>query len=175
MKKQLFVLILLLNVLCLTANAQAKRESLKILWPGEYQWKIASNQQNAVTQIIELLPAGQTLNNWTIIGTMQSIKGMQHTSMPAAIKMTLDKLKGNIPKAKVVVIERNEKVKNPWIIFKIESPYATNNKVPQSQLYYIIQGDQSLYTNFVAVKEKTINSLFAEKWVKVFKSSTLVH
>ena len=72
------------------------------------------------------------------------------------------------------MIEKDDKAKNPWILFKIEAPNFTNDKNPESQLYYIIQGEQSLYSNFVAIKEKKLSSEFIDKWTKVFKSSEFV-
>lgn len=175
MKKYLLLLCFILAALIKTLYAQTGQENLKIAWPGEYNWKVGANQQVKNARMIELVPANETINKWTIIATMLSMQGIKNISMNTAVKMTFDKMRANSPKARLVVIERNDKVKNPWIIFKIESPYFTNSKTPESQLYYIIQGNTSLYINFVAVKQDMLGPLFIEKWTKVFKASLLVY
>jgi len=48
-------------------------------------------------------------------------------------------------------------------------------KNPESQLYYIVQGNCSLYSNFVAIKEKSLTNEFVGKWKRVFKSSEFVY
>jgi hypothetical protein len=151
------------------------KESLKISWPGEYKWKVGADQQAKNSRMIELIPEKETLKNWTIIGTMLSMRGIKNVPMNTAVKTMFDKMKGNSPKARLVIIERDDKAKNPWIIFKIESPYFTNSKTPESQMYYIIQGNTSLYTNFVAVKQASLGPLFIEKWAKIFKGSSLIY
>jgi hypothetical protein len=174
MKKQLLILTFILSVFTEFAHAQAK-ENLKINWPGEYKWKVGADQQVKNSRMIELIPGNETLNNWSIIGTMVSMQGVKNVPMNTAVKMTFDKMKGNSPKARLVVIERGDAAKNPWILFKIESPYFNNSKTPESQMYYIIQGKTSLYSNFVAVKQDHLGPLFVEKWAKIFKNSSLIY
>jgi hypothetical protein len=86
-----------------------------------------------------------------------------------------DQAKQNAPAAKVTLIEKNEEGKNAWIIFKIESPRFKNDSKPESQLYYIVQGESSLYSNFVALKEKKLSDEFVNKWKEIFKSSELIY
>jgi hypothetical protein len=174
MKKQLLIFTFIIFAFTGITYSQGK-ESLKISWPGEYKWKVGADQQVKNSRMIELIPGNETLNNWTIIGTMISMQGVKNVPLNTAVKMTFDKMKVNSPKARLVIIERGDKAKYPWIIFKIESPYFTNSKNPESQMYYIIQGRTSLYTNFVAVKQASLGPLFIEKWAKIFKSSSLVY
>lgn len=95
--------------------------------------------------------------------------------MDKAMNLMYDQAKQNAPKATLTLIEKDEAAKNPWVIFKIESPRFNNDKNPESQLYYIIQGESSLYSNFVAIKEKQLHEEFVDKWVRIFKSSELVY
>lgn len=155
-------------------SAQQKAESLKIVWPEEYKWKIGSNQEDNRVHMMELIPEKERITKWTIIGTMLSIKGVKNVPMDVAMSTTFEQAKLNAPKAVLTLIERDDKAQNPWILFKIEAPEFKNDKNPESQLYYVIQGDQSLYSNFVAMKVTSLNNEFVEKWGKVFKSSELV-
>jgi len=166
---KLFILLIAFN-----SFSQEKIENLKINWPEEYQWKIGSNQETQQIHFMEIIPGNESVDSWTIIGTMMSIKGATGIPMDKAISLMYEQTKASAPKAQLTVIEKSETGKNHWALFKIESPSFKGDKTPESQLYYIIQGESSLYSNFVAVKEKKLSSEFIEKWSKVFKSSELV-
>jgi hypothetical protein len=172
MKRCLFLFAVAIFALS-SANAQTGSESLKVYWPPEYRWKVGSDQQNTTARMLELIPANETLNNWTMIATMTVLKGVKNMDMSGAMKMIFDKTKNRAPKARLVTIERGGTTKNPWIMFKIESPNFTNSPTPESQMYYVIQGNQSLYTNFIAVKQDALGPLFVERWAKIFKRSKL--
>jgi len=162
-------------ILTITSFGQSTIENLKIVWPEEYKWKVGSNQEDQTQQMIELIPGNETIDKWTIIGTMMSTKGAKNVPMDVAMNTMFDQAKQNAIKPTLTLIERNDTAKNAWIIFKIEAPKFKNDKNPESQLYYIIQGQSSLYSNFVAIKEKTLSKDFVDKWTKVFKSSELVY
>ena len=169
-------LLFLLTLIILTIPSFGQtQENLKITWPEEYKWKIGSNQEDDTQQMLELIPGNESVDKWTIIGTMLSIKGVKGVPMDVAMNLMFDQAKQNAINAKLTLIERNDTAKNAWIIFKIESPRFKNDKNPESQLYYIIQGNSSLYSNFVAIKEKTLSKEFIDKWTKIFKSSELVY
>ena len=173
MKKNIFFITFFF--LTITSFGQSTTENLKIVWPEEYKWKVGSNQEDQAQQMIELIPGNETVDKWTIIGTMMSIKGAKNIPMDIAMNTMFDQAKQNAIKPTLTLIERNDTARNAWIIFKIEAPKFKNDKNPESQLYYIIQGQSSLYSNFVAIKEKTLSKAFIEKWAKIFKSSELVY
>lgn len=92
-----------------------------------------------------------------------------------AMNLMFDQAKQNSPNAKLTFIEKDEKADYPWIIFTIEAPGFKNDKIPESQLWYIVQGKQALYTNFRAVKQSTVPADLKEKWIKFFKSGKIVN
>jgi hypothetical protein len=163
-----FVLTTLLSL------GQPKTETLKITWPEENKWKIGSNQEDDKQRMIEFIPGNETIDKWTIIGTMLTIKGVTDVPGDVAMNLMFEQAKETAIKPTLTLIERNDTAKHPWIIFKIETPKFTNDPNPESQLYYIIQGEISLYSNFVAIKEKTLSKEFVARWSKVFKTSELV-
>jgi len=169
------ILFIVFFVLTITSFGQTTIENLKIVWPEEYKWKVGSNQEDKAQQMIELIPGNETIEKWTIIGTMMSIKGVKNVPMDVAMNTMFEQAKQNAIKPTLTLVERNDTAKNAWIIFKIEAPKFKNDKNPESQLYYIIQGQSSLYSNFVAIKEKTLSKDFVDKWTKVFKSSELIY
>lgn len=187
MKKNLFALSFTLT-LTLASFAQSRLEKLKlnlpppnklerlgIAWPSEYNWKVGSNQEDNTFQMVELVPRNETVENWTIIGTMISLKGVKGVPMESVMNTTFAQTQKTSINAKLSLIEKDDNATNPWAIFKIESPGYTNDKTPESQLYYVIQGNTSLYTNFVALKEKTLSTEFLDKWIKIFKMTKLVY
>ena len=171
MKKPLIVICLIFIGFVNRTQAQ---ENLKIAWPGDIKWKIGANQKSGNIRMVELIPENESLNNWTILGTMISIMGSRTTSVEKFMEMTYNQTVKNAPKAKLKMIEKGIKSGSPWVLFRVESPGFNNSRIPESQLYYIIQGKQALYSNFVAVKQPALGVLFVEKWVKIFKNSALV-
>jgi len=106
---------------------------------------------------------------------MMSLKNTKIESTDQVVEMYRQSSQKESPKAKLTVIEDNNKVKNIWVLFKVETPSFPNDPNPESQLYYAIQGEVALYINFIAIKEKTLSKDFLSKWTKVFKNSELVY
>lgn len=154
--------------------SQDKIENLKVNWPEEYKWKIGTNQEDETMHTIELVPEKETVDNWTIIGTMMSLKNVKGIPMDKAMNLFFEQTKAGAPDAKLTFIEKNEAGKNHWILFKVEVEKYLDDPNPESQVYYIIQGDSSLYVNLVGVKEKKISKAFETKWCKIFKASEIV-
>jgi hypothetical protein len=173
MKPLLFLAFFILTTIL--SSGQTKIESVKIKWPDEYKWKTGSDQEDKTQRMIEMIPGNETIDHWTIIGTMLVIKGATNVPMDIAMNLMFDQAKQTAINPVLTLLEKNDTAKHAWILFKIESPKFTNDKNPESQLYYIIQGENALYSNFVAIKEKTISKEFADKWVKIFKASELVY
>jgi hypothetical protein len=169
--------ILLAIALFATVNsllAQTNNETLRLFLPTAYQWKVASDQERGNARMMELTPGNETLNNWSIIVTTVSMKGVKNLPLTTIMNTIYTKTKVNAPQSKMVLIERKDVGANPWIIFRI-SPGFSSSRNPESQLYFVIQGNQNLYNNFVAVKKDMLSPLFIDKWTRVFKSSKLIY
>jgi tetratricopeptide (TPR) repeat protein len=156
-------------------NEQQVGESFKLDWPENENWKVGNSQETEQIGMLELILSNETLEKWTEFGTMMSIKGAKNIPMDKAMNMMFEQAKQNSPKAKLTFIEKNETIEYPWIIFTIEAPNFKNDKNPESQLWFIVQGKTSLYTNFRAVKQVSIPSNLKEKWIKFFKSGKVVN
>ena len=155
-------------------NVQKMGESLMLDWPDSENWKVGDDQENAQQRVIDLLHTNETIDKWTELGNMTSIKGVTGVPMDKAMNLMFDQAKQNSPNAKLTFIEKNENTEFPWIIFTIEAPNFKNDKNPESQLWYIVQGKQALYTNFRAIKQATIPSDLKDKWIKFFKTGKIV-
>lgn len=150
-------------------------ESLMLYWPDEENWKVGSSQENESMAIIELIHADETLENWTEMGNMMSIKGVKNVPMDDAMNLMFEQSKENSPKAKLTFIEKDESVEYPWIIFTIECPSFKGDNTPESQLWYIVQGKTALYTNFRAVRKAEVPAELKEKWTQFFKTGKIVN
>lgn len=149
-------------------------ESLAFHWPENENWKIGTSQETQQMAMIELIHSNETLENWTEMGTMMSVKGARNVPMDEAMESMYAQTKQNSPKAKLTFIEKDETAEYPWIIFTIESPGFKNDKTPESQLWYIVQGKDALYVSFRAVKQATVPPELKEKWIAFFKAGEIV-
>lgn len=154
---------------------QTKNENLKIIWPEEYQWKIASNQEDKSVHFLEIVRGKESIEKWTLLGTMMSVKNTKVESTDQVVAMFSQSSLQASPEAKLTVIEADNSAKNIWILFKVETPHLPNDPAPESQLYYAIQGEATLYVNFIAIKEKTLSNDFITRWSKVFWTSEFVY
>jgi hypothetical protein len=174
MKRTLLVFFTLI-VFCAPSFCQDKTEGLKISWPDNYNWQIGSDQENDSQHLVELVPADQTIDNWKILVTMQTLKGTVNVPIASVPEALMRQAQKTANGAKLTILEKDEKAKTPWILFKIESPSFTNDPTPESQLYYVIQGQTALFINFVAIKNRGLSDDFSNQWKIVFKSSELVY
>ncbi|MGC4058270.1 MAG: tetratricopeptide repeat protein [Chitinophagaceae bacterium] len=156
-------------------NTQLTVESLMLDWPDNENWKVGSSQENEKIALVEMIHSDETLESWTEIGTMMSIKGAKNIPMDQAMTMMFDQAKQHAPNAKLTFIEKDENVTYPWIIFMIESPGFKEDNTPESQLWYITQGKTALYTNFRAVKQSSIRPEQKRKWTSFFKTGRVVY
>jgi hypothetical protein len=168
--KNLLTVILFLTL----SNVAFSQETLKIVWPEKYEWKLLSNQEDGNIHMIEVIPGKENAEDWTMLGQMLSIKGALNVPMEEAKKMMFDQTKVNSPNAKLRVLDKNEADQFPWIIFKIENPISDENQNPESQLWYIRQGNEALYVNFIAMKTNKLKDGFLKNWSDVFKASEIV-
>lgn len=168
---KLFAITLFLTI----THVALGQETLKVVWPEKYEWKVLSNQETDKVHVMELIPGKETAENWTMLGQMMSIKGAVNVPMRKAKDLMFAQSQSTSPHAKLTVLEKQEQGEFPWILFKIESPNFTDKSGAESQLWYIRQGKSSLYVNFIAVKKKKLKKDFITEWSQVFKASEIIY
>lgn len=119
----------------------------------------------------EYVPKKETVESWSIIGTTLIFKGRADVPIEAAMNIMFNEAKKKAINPKLTVIDKKVDGDNPWILFKIESEGFTNDKTPESQLFYIIEGEIDLYSNFVAIKKSSLPAEFVDHWTAIFKAS----
>lgn len=168
----LFIFMIFIVSFCLAQTPQEKQEILKTEWPDDYNWKVITDQEDANIHFVEIIPDNESEDNWTILGTMMSLKNIQGLSLDMIINMYKEKSVKESSNSIFTVIEKNTS-KN-WVLFKIETEKYPNDDKPESQLFRALISSKAVYINFVAVKEPKLSETFIAKWSVVFKKFELI-
>ncbi|MEO8771213.1 MAG: hypothetical protein ABI402_14055 [Ferruginibacter sp.] len=156
------------------AFSQTTNERLEINWPVRDRWKLLADNKDTTSHILEYAPPNATATVWDTIIYVQTIKDIVTPNLDLILKSYTKGALKESPKAKFTVLERDDSTKNFWVIFKVETTDFPDDPIPESQLWYIIQGDNTFFVNFIAVKEKILSDNFVAYWSKVFKESKLI-
>jgi|SRR5580693_8300932 len=165
-------LLLFLIPVCFSIPVIAQNERFIIPWPET--WKIGSQEKTPTMSMVELIPNNEKIDKWTIIGTTTILKDKENTPIELAMNITFNEEKKNAINPTLTFIDKKEDGKNPWILFKIEAGGFKNDKTPESQLYYVIESETALYSNFVAIKEASLSKEFTNHWTGIFKSGQFI-
>lgn len=151
-------------------------ESLALDWPDDENWTLANRQSNKGVSMIELVHKGESLTNWSEIGTMMVMpkNGMKLTAHQGMEIFSNSAKQGN-PNLNLTLIESEENTEYPWVIFKIENQKSSISDNYESQVYSIVIGRQNIFVSFRAIKEKIIPAETERKWVAFFKTGKIVN
>ena len=148
-------------------------ERLQLPWPNEEKWRVADHQENGQMDVVDFLRNDEALENWTEIGNITTIKGVSGVPVDTLMAYTYAQAVKTAPKSKLTFLERDLAGKNPWIMFKIESPEFTENPTPESQLWYVTASRGAVYTSFRAVKQASIPADIQSKWIAFSRAQKL--
>lgn len=151
-----------------------KNERFELPWMNDINWKINSNQENEIMQLTEFIHPDESSVFWTELGIMIKSKGTKNTKLEDAMNMMYEQTKKNAPSVKLTFLEKNEKSEFPWIIFKTEAENYKKDNQPESELWFIIQGNQALYSNFIAIKKDHLTEDFQTFWMDYFKNGKIL-
>lgn len=171
MKKTVFVFVLL----CFQMFFGQEKEVLKIDWPEEYKMKKALDIEDEKTRFVVFVSENETIDNWTILGSLVSYKKTKAPNIDIIIKSYEETFLKEEPSAKLTILEKNDGAENIWALFKIEAPSVSKKSKLEAQLVYVIQGEDDIHNVFVMIKEKTLSQKFVKKWSKIFKEGKLIN
>ena len=171
MKKIIFVFVVLFGQMFFGQE----KEVLKIEWPEEYKMKKALDIEDEKTRFVVFVSENETMDNWTILGSLVSYKKTKAPNVDIIIKSYEETFLKEEPSAKLTILEKNNRAKNIWALFKIEAPSISKKSNLEAQLVYVIQGEDDIHNVFVMIKEKTLSQKFVKKWSKIFKESKLIN
>ena len=167
--------VLLPYLLFAQTNKKHKGESLALEWLHTADWKVADDQDDGQQHIIDLVHENESIDKWTELGNMTSLKGMVGLPIDTAMYMMFWSAIATAPDAKLTLIQQGVTQDCEWSIFSIEAPGFTDDTIPESQLWYVIQGKEGLYTNFIAIKKSKLPDDFKAKWSAFFQKGRLVY
>ena len=159
MKKAGFVFVLL----CFQMLFGQEKEVLKIEWPEEYKMKKALDIEDEKTRFVVFVSENETMDNWTILGSLVSYKKTKAPNVDIIIKSYEETFLKEEPSAKLTILEKNNRAKNIWALFKIEAPSISKKSNLEAQLVYVIQGEDDIHNVFVMIKEKNTFSKVCKK------------
>jgi tetratricopeptide (TPR) repeat protein len=156
-------------------NAWDSTEGYVLKWPAEQGWNMQGSSEDSTFRLIEYLKNNENPDTWTEYGGMLTVRGFdQNTTLNDFILNVRDEFRTRAPKATMRIIEQNEKGQSAWMIVVMEAPKTTNHKKPESQLWHIIKGKETIYGNFRAVKEKKLSKKLIQEWSDFFKTGKLI-
>lgn len=159
----------LLFFLLISISLWSQTDTLKIAWPED--WKLATNQKTRTQIMMEYIPKKENINHWSIIGTTNIYFGKAGVPIEAPMNITFAGAQQSTMNPVLTLLDKNTEGDHPWILFKIEAESFKNDPHPESQLYYVVEGDNDLFSNFVAVKKSTLSKEFTDQWTEIFKTS----
>jgi hypothetical protein len=155
--------------LALSIPGWSQSYSLKIPWPTD--WKIATNQKTRTQVMMEYIPRTEDIDHWSTIGTTNIFIGKAGVPIEATMNITFSGAQKTAINPVLTLIDKNAEGDHPWILFKIEAEGFKSDPHPESQLYYVVEGENDLFSNFVALKKSSLPKDFVDNWTAIFKSS----
>jgi hypothetical protein len=156
-----------LFLLCsLQGIAQKNVESLNTQWPAEYKWKTV---QRTSSQIV-IIPGDENITAASIIGVISARKGVKLPSVDSIISAYRSGLDSG---STLTVLDQSHDSTFLWVLFKVETPKTGKYPEPESDLYYIAQGDYALYDTHLAIKASSLPQDFIDKWSIILKGSKI--
>ena len=169
MRIMLLVFLFMTNVCRL--QAQRPTEHVETDWPKEYKWKVAGHQNKGNVETIYIIPGNETPKTASILGSIEAFKGLRYSSIHDIIT---DYQKHLDTGSTLTMVTMQDSAGPMWVIFKVETPVTLKYPEPESDLYYVLQGEYALYEDHVAIKQPNLSPEFVDKWSKIFKTSRLV-
>jgi len=166
-------LVLFLALAAFTVDA-ATFEGLVLNWPEQEGWKVANRQENKNIQMLELVREGETLENWTQIGTMIWNKGAVLPHIDKAYALYSSKLRAGCPGAQINTVLLEADIPFPRVIFTLDCPKTPKDGHPESAVWLIVQGKQSLYVAHRAARTERLSENLQKKWASWLKSAKVM-
>ena len=171
-KNLIFVLFLILSKFYFS---KTRKEIKNVSGPTEYQWKTINDREYKGIHLTEIVPEKEKAGSWKKLGTMMYFKNTRIPNADTIIDLYKEVSWEEDSKSKLTVLEKHAKGENIWVLFKEENAFDSDDKTPKSQLFYVVQGEDTLYYVFISLRKKELPEEFVEKWSKIFKNSELVY
>lgn len=156
-------------------NSWDSTEGYVLTWPVEEGWKMQSSMEDTNFRLIEFLKEKENPDTWKEYGAMLTLRGNDSSqTLKDFTTSIINEFRNRAPKATMRIISQDVKASYPWMIVALEAPMTTNHKKPESQLWHIVKGKNTIYGNFRAVKEKKLTKSQINEWTTFFKTGKVV-
>ncbi len=162
-------IIAILSLIIISLNSYSQGE-INFDFPEKYNWKILSVNEDDYMKVTEYIPEKDNAEKWELLIQITRFNG-NNIPLDTITNLLFHETKKTAPKAKLTHLEKEE---NKWILFKIESPEFIENPTAESQLWYIINGENSMFICFIAIKEEKLKKKFIKEWSLIFKAGEII-
>lgn len=169
MKKLLFISAAL--ILPLFFFGQGKSENLIVGWPAEYRWKTVAQREDSLSSMIIMIPGKEKTKNASILAQMKvfnNIKYGNSSEIERFYRKSLD------IGTTMTLIKKSDSSDHFWILFKTETTSSEKYPEPESDLYFVIQGEYGLFQVNIAIRKPHIDEAIISKWSDIFLHSQFI-
>ncbi|MCK7554610.1 hypothetical protein MKQ70_06165 [Chitinophaga sedimenti] len=157
----------------LRVGADVKLERLLLQLPAGKSWKVIADQENEDMKLKQWIPQDENSARYSTALTVMSYKNSRMDSLEQTLTNFRAAGRLQSDKAKFTLIQKEEKPGNTWALFKIESPSILKDKMPESNLYYILQGRSSFHVAFATSRTPLLSETFVKTWTNIFKKGMI--
>lgn len=155
-------------------------ETLFFQLPDHENWKLKNNNSDENISTIDIIKNDKNKNDWEDILNIVTVFNVKprKSELDFMMDMVLKQSKEKAPNAKSTLIDKEEDADYPWIMFKNECPEIKGLEQTESQIYFIILGEATIYicsrsiksNKFSEDKEKIITEFFKTTNVLKYKN-----
>ena len=142
---------------------------LEARWPDPKGWKVIRRNETERQKRIELVPKGEGAKDWKHLGNLTALKFVQGIPMDTARYLLTKQTDGRCKDVQSRTLEKRDQGQESYIFFVLNCKSHINTQQPETQLWYVEQGQRHLYAYFVAVRKKRMSREEREKWMEFFR------
>jgi len=165
--KHLILLIILIS--CCTISRQ-ENEAIYVNFKDKENWEITENNYKDNQHIILLAN-----NKTSEYLSLTSSPGVKNSDLAKTMNNFYNIEKGQSKDAKLTLIQKDVNASDPWIMYSIQDINNEECNCKESQVWLLIQGDNSLHSCVMSVKNDLFTNEKKEEIIKVFKTAKVVY
>lgn len=148
-------------------------EMFLMSWPDEEGWTVANDQDNAKMHLVEVVRKGETLENWSQLGTMMAFKNTHVPDISVVSKGLKDSHKSHCSDVHLIVHTVEQDREYPRSIFSLECSKESDGTA-ESGVWMATQGKSSLYLIFRSIKAGSVPEKLRTEWIEWLKTGKVV-
>lgn len=147
-----------------------KKEQFFVNIPDKENWKI-TDQSYKNNQHIILIANTKTSEYLNLTSHIE----VKSTDLTKAMNDSYKITKGKSQDTKLSLIGKDLKAKEPWIMYVIQNIINEECNCKESQVWYLVQGENCLHTCFIATGKEPFTNEKKEEFIKVLKTAKIIY